>query len=129
MRFGLDSGQVKTYYAHELARSETAELELRKHLNCLSGLLYVTIDMDVLEVHLCPATGTPQPGGLSWWQALGYLHALLRDNKGIDLVGADVVETVPGEHSQVNQFVAARLICKVLTYWFSAHPESSDQEV
>jgi hypothetical protein len=62
---------------------------------------------------------------MGWWQALGYLRTLLGDNAHIELIGADVVETVPARCSQVNQFVAARLICKVLTYWFSARLDPS----
>ena len=120
MKFGLESGRVETYYAHELAQDEARALELRERLESLSGPLYVTFDIDGLEVHLCPATGTPQPGGMGWWQALGYLRAVLLENSRVQLVGADLVETVPARHSQVNEIVAARLICKLLAYWFSS---------
>jgi len=118
MRFGLESGQVKTYYAHELARDPDTKVELKEKLRSLSGPVYVTFDIDALEVHLCPATGTPQPGGMGWWEVLGYLRALLHENDSADLIGADLVETVPARNSRVNEFVAARLICKILGYWF-----------
>ena len=120
MKFGVESGLVDTYYAHELARSRTVEDRLHEQLGSLAGPVYVTFDIDGLEVNLCPATGTPLPGGLGWWQALGYLYRLLGQNRKVELVGADVVETVPVEGSQVNEVVAARLICKILAYWFSS---------
>ena len=120
MKFGLECGRVETFYAHELARGDSSHHELRERIESLSGPLYVTIDIDCLEVHLCPSTGTPQPGGMGWWQILEYLRSILRDNSRVDLIGADLVETVPARHSQVNEVVAARLICKVLAYWFSS---------
>ncbi|MEZ6148044.1 MAG: arginase family protein [Planctomycetaceae bacterium] len=86
----------------------------------LRGNIYLTIDVDVLEVHLCPGTGTPQPGGLAWWQMLRYLRALLHQNDHCKLVGVDIVETVPMLGTQVNEFVSARLLSKVLAYYFSA---------
>jgi agmatinase len=118
MKFGLESQQVETFYAHELAQDEIRSNELERRLKALEGPLYITVDIDCLEVHLCPATGTPQPGGLGWWQALGYLRSVLLENSRVRLVGADLVETVPSQQSRVNEFVAARLICKILSYWF-----------
>jgi len=120
MKFGLDCGQVETFYAHDLARDQSRDLALRERLQSLSGSLYITFDIDGLEVHLCPATGTPLPGGLGWWQALRYLRSVLIENVRVKLVGADLVETVPSRDGQVNEIVAARLICKVLAYWFSS---------
>lgn len=120
MKFGLDSKQVETFYAHELAQNEIRSDELKKRLEVLEGPLYITFDIDCLEVYLCPATGTPQPGGLGWWQVLGYLRSVLLENSQVQLVGADLVETVPSQQSRVNEFVAARLICKMMAYWFGS---------
>jgi len=120
MKFGRDSKQVETFYAHELAQNEIRSDELKERLEVLEGPLYITFDIDCLEVHLCPATGTPQPGGLGWWQALGYLRSVLLENSQVQLVGADLVETVPSQQSRVNEFVAARLICKMMAYWFGS---------
>ncbi len=85
-------------------------------LRALTGRVYVTIDVDSLDCHLCPGTGTPEPGGLSWWVFLQYLRASLSASAGRRIIGADVVETVPMSGSQVNEFVAARILGKIVAY-------------
>jgi agmatinase len=67
-------------------------------------------------VSLSPGTGTPEPGGLRWWQTLGYLRALLQPSSGKAVLGADITETAPMGGSRVNEFTAARLICKLMAY-------------
>jgi agmatinase len=84
-------------------------------LRALTGPVYVTIDVDGLEPTLCPGTGTPQPGGLSWRQATAVLRAAILDSSA-QIVGADVMETVPQPHSRVNELVAAKLGAKILAY-------------
>ena len=79
----------------------------------LSETVYITIDVDGLDPGIMPATGTPEPGGLSWRE----LTALLRrtcERKRV--VAADVVELspIPGLHAP--NFAAARLVYKLLTY-------------
>ena len=81
-----------------------------------TGRVYLTVDIDVLEVHLCPGTGTPEPGGLGWWQTLGWLDRLVRGNRRCRLIGVDVVETAVQPGTRVNEFVAARLLAKILAY-------------
>jgi len=117
--FMRTSDRIRTFPARLLAEaarpgSDSLEEELLSTLRQLRGDLYLTIDIDVLEVHLCPATGTPQPGGLGWWQTLRYLHALLVENRQCRLIGCDLVETVPQPHTQVNEFTAALLLAKVV---------------
>lgn len=88
---------------------------LQRTITEMSGKIYITIDVDVLEVHLCPSTGTPQPGGLDWWAFLQLLHLIIR-NKRCEIIGIDVVETVPSKLTIVNEFVAAKIITKILAY-------------
>ena len=114
--YGRANKRVKTFWAHEL---EADESPLLQALAQLRGDIYLTIDIDALEVHLCPATGTPQPGGLGWWQTLRYLRTLLYRRSDIRLLGCDLVETAPSTTTSVNEFVAARLLCKVLAYHFA----------
>ncbi len=118
LRYAEESRRVQTFSAQRLADDPEMERNLSSTLGNLRGNVYLTIDVDVLEVHLCPGTGTPQPGGLSWWQMLRYLRALLHQNSHCHLVGVDIVETVPMLGTQVNEFVAARLLSKVLAYTF-----------
>lgn len=117
--FARRSDRVKTFPARLLSRhllpgEKNKEAELLAALRGLAGDVYLTIDIDVLEVCLCPATGTPQPGGLGWWQTLRYLHALLVENRQCRLIGFDLVETVPQATNQVNEFTAALLLAKVI---------------
>lgn len=114
--YGRDGGRVRSFFARQLAEDPEAETRLLQALSELEGAVYLTIDVDALEVHLCPATGTPQPGGLGWWQILRYLRTLLLENRRHRLIGADLVETVPQPGTRVNEFTAARLVCKVLAY-------------
>ncbi|MBN2291034.1 MAG: agmatinase [Pirellulales bacterium] len=118
--FSLENDRIHTFPArllskHLLPGEEDLESKLLTALRSLEGDVYLTIDIDVLEVHLCPATGTPQPGGLGWWQALSYLHALLVENHRCRLIGFDLVETVPHDSTQVNEFTSALLISKVVS--------------
>lgn len=69
-------------------------------------LVYVSFDLDGLDPSVLPATGTPVPGGLGFWQALRLVaHAL----KGRRLVGCDVVELAPEPGSRVSDFTAAQV--------------------
>ncbi|MCH2211617.1 MAG: agmatinase [Fuerstiella sp.] len=117
--YGRTSGRVETFFAQQLAGNPDRERQLIERLRLLSGNVYLTIDVDGLDVSLCPATGTPQPGGLTWWQALRYLRVMLDENKNIRLIGCDVVETVPQPDSRVNEFTSARLLGKLLAYHFA----------
>jgi agmatinase len=113
------NGQIKSYSAQALAGDQQLEEELAAELRRLAGRVYLTFDIDALDVHLCPATGTPEPGGLGWWPTLRLLRTLLHENHQASLIGCDVVETVPLPGSRVNEFVAAKLIAKVLAYRFA----------
>lgn len=116
--YGRDSGLVTTFTAQQLAEDSAREEELLEMLRGLAGDVYLTIDIDALDPSLCPGTGTPQPGGLGWWQALRYLRTLLKENRERRLIGCDLVETVPQPHTQVNEFTAARLVAKMIAYRF-----------
>ena len=116
--FGRASGRVRTFYGHELEGSGEREEALLEALLGLEGDLYLTFDIDGLDPALCPGTGTPVPGGLGWWQAMRYLETLLHRNRALRLVGCDLVETVPQPGTQVNEYTAARLLTKMLAFYF-----------
>ncbi len=69
--------------------------------------IYLTFDVDGLDASLMPATGTPEPGGLSWWQALTAVECVLRN--GRRLVGLDLVELAPIPGFHAPEYVAAKL--------------------
>lgn len=76
------------------------------------GQVYVSFDLDGLDPSLLPATGTPVPGGLGYWQALHLVeHALA----GRRLVGCDVVELAPSGDSAVSDFTAAQVVYALMS--------------
>ena len=82
-------------------------------VSALSDTVYITVDVDGLDPGLMPATGTPEPGGLSWRELMMLLRRTFERKR---VVACDVVELspVPGLHAP--NFVAARLVYKLLTY-------------
>ncbi len=79
----------------------------------LSGDLYLTVDLDGFDPSLVPATGTPEPGGLLWYPTLELLRrAIVKCN----LVAFDVVELAPIEGYHAADFLAAKLIYKIIGY-------------
>jgi agmatinase len=86
----------------------------------LSKNVYLTVDLDVFDPSIMPSTGTPEPGGLSWYDVLGLLRAVF-DNRNV--TGFDVVELCPNESNKAPDFLAAKLIYKLLSYKFMREPE------
>jgi agmatinase len=99
------------FLAHEIVKSrgwiDAAGRNLSSHV-------YVTIDLDVFDPSIVPSTGTPEPGGLDWYQVTSLLRAV---SKKKCIVGFDVVELCPS-HDTAPDFLAAKLIYKLLSYIF-----------
>ncbi len=79
--------------------------------------VYVTIDVDGLDPSIMPATGTPEPGGLSWQEITALLRATAQRRT---IVSADVVELSPIPGLVAPSFLCAKLLYKLLTYRFAA---------
>jgi agmatinase len=80
-------------------------------LSALSGNVYVTFDLDALDPSVLPATGTPEPGGLDWYEAVDLLRAVSTRSR---IVGFDVVELAPIPGQVASDFLAARLVYRLL---------------
>ena len=87
-----------------------------KATNSLSESVYVSIDLDVFDPAIVPAVGTPEPGGLGWYEILDLLRDVAKDKK---IVGFDVVELCPIKGQIASDFFAAKLIYRLLGYVFS----------
>jgi agmatinase len=109
-------GLIDIYRAQSLAEAPDLEQRLIAELRGLTGDVYLTVDIDGLDPSMCPGTGTPEPGGLGWWQTLRILRAVLLENRTRNLIGCDLVETVPQPNTQLNEFTAARLLAKMIAY-------------
>lgn len=104
-------GRVRTFFAHRTRDVARAAKEIVATLPTKD--VYVSIDIDALDPSLVAGTGTPEPGGLSWWDML----ALLREAAGARrIVGFDLVETLPLAGQAVSEFVAARIIYRFMGY-------------
>lgn len=80
-------------------------------IGALSNQVYITFDLDALDPSIMPAVGTPEPGGLHWYETLEFLRAVFRARK---VVGFDVVELcpIPGLHHA--DFLAAKLVAEMI---------------
>lgn len=83
----------------------------------LTPKVYLTIDLDVFDPGVLPSTGTPEPGGLTWYEVLKFLKKVVRER---EVVGLDVVELCPNKYEKSSDFLAAKLIYKLLSYKFQA---------
>jgi agmatinase len=73
--------------------------------------VYVSIDIDVLDPAHAPATGTPEPGGLTTRE----LQLILRGLDGLNIVGADLVEVAPAyDHAELTALAAANAVYELL---------------
>lgn len=80
----------------------------------LRDYVYVTVDLDVFDPSLIPSTGTPEPGGLNWYQVTDLLRAV---SESAHIVGFDLVELIPTNH-HASDFTAAKLVYRLLGYIF-----------
>jgi agmatinase len=84
----------------------------------MASNVYVTIDLDVFDSSLMPSTGTPEPGGLFWYDVMRFLRRLCKERR---VVGFDVVELCPNQGNRAPDFVAAKLVYQFASYIFSSH--------
>jgi N1-aminopropylagmatine ureohydrolase len=90
---------------------------IERVVESLTGPVYITIDVDGMDPAIMPATGTPEPGGLSWYEILGLLRATIARH---DVVACDLVELSPLPGVMAPNFLCAKLIYKILTYRFAS---------
>lgn len=106
------NGNIKTVNVYDIL-----EKPLWKDyvINSLSENVYITIDLDVFDPSLMPAVGTPEPGGIGWYELIDLLKETAKDKK---IVGFDVVELCPIENHIMSNFLAAKLVYRLLGYIF-----------
>ncbi len=104
------SPNVAIVWGHQLAKN-TAIIPWER----LSQHTYVTIDLDALDPSEMPAVGTPEPGGLHWYQLLDLFRKICHRTT---IVGMDVVELCPMRGHTRADFLAAKLVYKMIGYRF-----------
>jgi len=106
--------RMKMFKAAELHTPEGWDKALA-HLQGINGPVYLTLDLDALDPAIMPAVGTPEPGGLTYYQVLTIIKTLAQRGP---VVGLDLVELAPIPGHRVSEFTAARILYKALGYIF-----------
>ncbi len=111
------NGRIVCFYDADLAARKDEGVPFARLADEIVAALpqdiYLSWDIDGLDPTLCPGTGTPVPGGLSWNEAIGLLRAIRRSGKRI--VGLDLCEVSPGE-TEWDANVGARLLYKMIGF-------------
>ena len=105
--------RINTWFAREVMSPSGGEGKWRTWLAAISsiqGPVHLTIDIDGLDGSIVPATGTPVPGGLSFWHAIETIDTLFAN---CNVISADVNEIVAQEDSPLTQFTAAMLTARI----------------
>jgi len=106
----MKQASVKTHFAHNMFQDANW---LNRICESLHDDVYISIDLDVLDPAFMPATGTPEPDGLSWRQLLEIVRAVSGRSR---VRGFDVVELAPIPGLVAPDFLAAKLIYRIMGY-------------
>lgn len=102
----------KTWFAHDMVNEE---YWMDNVIDALGQDVFITLDLDAFDPSIMPSTGTPEPGGLLWYETLDFLRRVFEQR---NVVGFDIVELCPREEDKSSDFLAAKLYYKMLTYKF-----------
>lgn len=114
--------EEKIFFAHDMAKDE---YWVDKVVDSLGENVFITFDLDAFDPSILPATGTPEPGGLLWYETLDFLKQVFEEK---NVVGFDIVELCPNENHPASDFVAAKLYYKMITYKFAESEEGGENE-
>ena len=101
---------IEPVFGHELGSPGWIERVLKD----LGDEVYLTLDVDYFDPSVMPATGTPEPGGGTWYPTMELLEAVFREKR---VVGCDVVELAPIPGVVAPDFTAAKLVYKLVAFW------------
>jgi agmatinase len=108
--------RIRTFWGHQLRKASSRDIWIEQVMASLGEPgrpVFFTIDVDGLDPGIMPGTGTPEPGGLSW---ADITELAIAATQRFDVVAFDVVEVMPEKDRVISEFVAARLIYKLLSY-------------
>jgi agmatinase len=108
----ISSLKTKVFYDFNM-RQDPAWID--RVVDSLSDVVYITIDVDGFDPAIMPSTGTPEPGGLSWYEGLSLLRRVIERRT---VVGCDIVELSPMPGNAAPNFLCAKLLYKILSYRF-----------
>ncbi len=102
----------KTYFAHDMAVDDTW---VDSAIEQMTDNVFITFDLDAFDPSILPSTGTPEPGGLFWYETLDFLKQVFVEK---NVVGFDIVELCPNDNDKSSDFLVAKLYYKMLSYKF-----------
>ncbi|MBO6516543.1 MAG: agmatinase, partial [Bacteroidia bacterium] len=103
-----NSEQIQTLYAHEIQGKSDYIESVLEHL---SDTVYITVDADGFDPSIVPAVGTPEPGGLLYYDVLELLRQVCSTKR---IVGFDIVECAPIEGQIQSEYLLSKLAYKIL---------------
>ncbi len=112
----------KTFFAHEMAIDDTW---MDAVIDQMTENVFITFDLDAFDPSILPSTGTPEPGGLFWYETLDFLKQVFAEK---NVVGFDIVELCPNNVDKSSDFLAAKLYYKMLSYKFMGQDADENYE-
>lgn len=114
----MDENQV--YFAHDLYDDWQEDA-----IGQMTPNVFISIDLDAFDPSIMPSTGTPEPGGLFWYETLEFLKMMFKKK---NVVGFDIVELCPNPNEKSSDFLAAKLYYKMLSYKFKYQNFTEEDE-
>lgn len=105
--------ESKVFWAHEIHKNMDW---VDRAIDLMTANVFITIDLDAFDPSIMPSTGTPEPGGMTWWQMDYFLCKVINSKK---VVGFDIVELAPNKNNRGPDFLSAKLYYKLLSYIYS----------
>lgn len=102
----------KTFFAEDI--QQTTDW-MDSAISMMTENVYLSLDLDVFDPSVMPATGTPEPGGMLWYDILRFLKRVFMEK---NVLGFDIVELAPIQNLKAPQFLVAKLYYKLLSYKF-----------
>jgi len=104
--------KIAVFYAKDIFQNDEWIELILEHL---TENIYITFDVDVIDPAVISQTGTPEPGGLMWYQLLEIFRKIKKSRKNI--LGFDFVEFAPQQNAHAESFTCAKLIYKMISYF------------
>ena len=102
---------------YPMHKVRSPEFDLQALLDRLPDPVFITFDVDAFDWSVVSSTGTPEPGGFTWDEAMSILHQIFHSK---NVVGADVVELSHSEYDRNSPFAMAKLVYKMLGFKLSS---------
>ena len=118
----LVMNEENVFFAHEMA---TDDYWMDNAIELMTDNVYITFDLDALDPSILPSTGTPEPGGLLWYETLEFLKKIFEEK---NVVGFDIVELCPNKVDKSSDFTAAKLYYKMVSYKFEEQDVDDENE-